>query len=207
MVMNVSVKRELMTFSSPVWEWSGSKAEAVVTAEALPKILDADAATRELVEDVLEVVLGRWGRAARGDLEGANESAPWLEVRPRVPPPLEKSTLVPEAFLPLCSAKLLIVPPSCAPSSGFAFNLAVVEVVESFRARFLELIMPKSSVVPGIAYWDCSTGWDKAEVNASRTGKGVRLRIWMAVMCRIRLWLIKSLVILRSLNNTETYWG
>jgi hypothetical protein len=63
------------------------------------------------------------------------------------------------------------------PSSHFRPRRVAVELVEIFRERFLDTIAARSSMTPFALKWDCSAGWDKAEVKASRTGKGVRLRI------------------------------
>lgn len=57
------------------------------------------------------------------------------------------------------------------PSSHFRLR------PETFRERFFDTIAARSSAMPLAPKWDCSAGWDKAEVKASRTGKGVRLRI------------------------------
>ena len=73
-------------------------------------------------------------------------------------------------------------------SSHFRLCRVAVELVEIFRERFLDSIAARSSATPFAAKWDCSAGWDKAEVKASRTGKGVRLRIWIAVICLMRLY-------------------
>ena len=55
------------------------------------------------------------------------------------------------------------------------------------RPRFLPNVRSKSSDrCPCSAYWGCSEGLLRAEVNSSRTGNGVKLAMWTAVMCRTR---------------------
>jgi hypothetical protein len=59
MAINVSTRRDLRTFSRPVWELSGSIAERddVVASPAMPE--DEDAANGSLLEDIIELVRGR----------------------------------------------------------------------------------------------------------------------------------------------------
>lgn len=53
--------------------------------------------------------------------------------------------------------------------------------VEDLRVR-LRIDARSSVVVVG------SRDWEREEARASRRGKGVKLRIWRAVMCLMRLW-------------------
>jgi len=67
-------------------------------------------------------------------------------------------------------------------------------------------MVPRSSVVPETLKYDCSAGWAKADVKESRTGNGVKLRIWMPVICRIRRYnsVVTKLHILESSVGQRT---
>lgn len=68
-------------------------------------------------------------------------------------------------------------------SSMRALRRVLTEVVEIRRERFRESVISRSSErFPRGVNWECSAGRVRAEANASRTGKGVKLRTWMELI-------------------------
>ena len=127
------------------------------------------------MEEVIEFVRARCPRKDLDNemlllaLVGLVEVFPAFEL-------LEKVTREFDVVLPLISPGTMM---SCstAPSSRFRLRRVAVEAEEIFRERLLASMAPRSSEVPAALKWDWSVGCVMAEVKASRTGKGVRLRI------------------------------
>lgn len=72
-------------------------------------------------------------------------------------------------------------------SSDFMLHMVITEFKEIRLLRFMVREMSRSSEWwPLMLNCDCSAGWESAQANASRTGNGVRFRIWMEDICRIR---------------------
>ena len=70
-------------------------------------------------------------------------------------------------------------------------KLAPDKAVEERRLpRFLPMVTSRSSErCPCSAYWGCSEGLLKADVNSSRTGNGVKFATWTDVRCLTRRYI------------------
>lgn len=140
MVKKVSTRRDLITFSSPVWELSGRNAvyDAVDPDDKPTGGPEPDGKWPEKWEpiDAMELVLGLCGLIVGADPDVA--CGLWL------PPPGEKVTREPEVLLPLSPE-----PPgftlSSPPSSDRKLRWVVTELVEILRLRFREKATSKSS--------------------------------------------------------------
>lgn len=111
-------------------------------------------------------------------VEMVREMALLLGVGSALPPP-EKLTLEWVLRRPLPSPLSNIG----VWSSMRALRRVLTEFVEIRRERFRESVISRSSEkFPRGVNWECSAGRARAEANASRTGKGVRLRTWMELI-------------------------
>src|ERR1700722_10593986 len=120
---------------------------------------------------------------------GADEGGRFNNVGlPEFVPELEKLILCAPFLLTLASpAPDPRLPSSPEPSSDIMLQSVLIEFAEILRLRLRDRVRSRSSDKrPWGVNWDCSDGFASAEANASRTGNGVRLRTWMAVICRTR---------------------
>jgi hypothetical protein len=131
----------------------------------------------------MELVRGLWALIVGADPDAGRRAAE-LELDPTVPP--WKLIRDPAALRPLGS--MVLRPPSSpALSSDLKLLYVAIELVEIRLLRFLDRVASRSSEKwPGAVNWGFSEGWESAEAKASRTGNAVRLRTWIAVMCRMR---------------------
>lgn len=168
--MNVSTIRELMIFSRLACELSLGVGGMAVEDSPVENI---ELAKWMLLDDVIELVLGRCprrDRTERDELEGGilleelvdafRFNVEEVDVRR----PRDSN----DGFRSDCSG---------IPSSHLRFKRVELEAVDTLRVCFLDTIAPRSSNTPGTENCECSVGWVKAVVTASRTGKGVRFRI------------------------------
>lgn len=109
-----------------------------------------------------------------------------------------KTTRDVDSLLPLASLRTMI---SCSTtlSSRFRLRRVAVEAEEIRRERTVARGFSNSSTISPV-----SAGWSKAEVKASRTGNGVRLRICMPVICRMRRFQ-KKIRIIPCISSSHCY--
>lgn len=162
-----------MTFSNPFCEWSGRKDEEERIAE-LP--VRTEAWARELVDDAFDVVRGLCtlllNVLLRGDVPTPFSS-----------PTVAKLTLDPDDVFLLrmvpapedVGGGLMLSSSRSSPSSHLRLDRVATELEEILRDLHRDEVTPRSSFAVETECRD-SACCSSADVNASRTGKGVRFR-------------------------------
>ncbi len=168
--MKVSTIRELMIFSKLVCELSlGAGGIAVEDSPAE----NIELAKWTLLDDVIELVLWRCPRRDRNEQDELDGGILLEELVDAFRLTVEEVDIrrprdSNDAFRSDCSG---------IPSSHLRLKRVELEAVDAFRVCFLETIAPRSSTAPSAENCECSVGWVRAVVTASRTGKGVKFRI------------------------------
>jgi hypothetical protein len=143
--MKVSTRRDLITFSSPLCELSGSVAEKDIEPAEVEGAVVEGVCTRkcELIEDAVEFVRGRLGLIV-GAAPGVRLDEPEFVLGP----PPEKLSFVPLFSLPLDSGLPITQPcisSPTVPSSDFLLLMVLNELAEIRLLLLRPMVRSRSS--------------------------------------------------------------